>query len=122
MSLSITRSADRRWQGRVSLEVELTWSGDNTFFTGFSNDISQGGVFIAAAEGEPPARHLALNLHLPDGEPPIEVAGEVRWVRQEAREHIGPRGFGVRFEELDAGQRRRIDAFIQRKAPIIGDI
>jgi hypothetical protein len=69
--------------------------------TGWTGDISRGGLSLRLAQGLPPATELLLTLHPPAG--PLTVAGTIVWVetstRRAARDSIR---HGVQFTLLDA--------------------
>jgi hypothetical protein len=81
----------------VTLPVRYRHSADRAFeHSATTSDISLGGAFVEAAQPPPVGSRLLLVLSSPTAWDPIEVPGEVRWVREG--------GFGVRFEELSAAQ------------------
>jgi hypothetical protein len=75
-------------------------------------DVSVGGAYLATRTAVAPSRTLSLKLLLPSG---IELSlmCTVLRVNQQADEsQAHPRGIAVRFEELDAETKARLEEFI----------
>ncbi len=60
---------ERRGTRRVELEVDIGYHSETNFFTGFVNDISEGGIFVATYDLLPVGTHLMVSFVLPDGTP-----------------------------------------------------
>ena len=58
--------ASRREHVRIPVEVEVTLSSEHNFFVGWSENISEGGLFIATHQLEPLGTKLELTLVVPD--------------------------------------------------------
>jgi uncharacterized protein (TIGR02266 family) len=106
---------------RVPIELEVTLSSDSNFFAGFSENLSEGGLFVATHVTKPVGSTVELVLTLPDGGPPIAVTGEVRWVREYSETSDTGPGLGVRFIMLSSGSVERIRAFLATRAPLFYD-
>ena len=113
---------ERRADPRVQEKIQITWTGDNTFYTGFSNDISRGGIFIATSALIPMYHIVELEISLPQRPAPLKMVGEIRWIREEALEAIGPPGVGVKFLEISEEDLEEIEAFLGERAPILGNV
>ncbi|MBN2530080.1 MAG: TIGR02266 family protein [Deltaproteobacteria bacterium] len=109
---------DRRLSPRKEIEVDIGLQSDSNFFTGFSTDISSGGLFVATFDAPQIGHVVNLNFHLPGG-PAMSVNGEVRWVREynETTPDILP-GVGVRFLQLSAQDARHINEYIKNVQPM----
>jgi uncharacterized protein (TIGR02266 family) len=125
---------DRRRHARYALSLAITMRGDNNFYAGLSEDISEGGVFIATYHVLPLGTPVVLQFTLPNSEEPITVNGTVQWVRgpdaTAANENVfcgGPAvpdivpGLGIRFHDLDKGTRTVIRDFMERRRPVFFD-
>ena len=110
---------NRREAERHACAIELEFSIDSHFFTGLSEDISEGGLFVATYERLPIGTRLALSFELQDG--PVEVRGEVRWVR-DADQFEGWPGLGIAFTELPAEAVERIASYCARCPPLYVDV
>ncbi len=96
------------------------FSGSN-FYWGLTNDISEGGVFVATIAILKPGAELQLSLTLPDSEEPVRVTGVVRWIRDQDFGAHAPPGYGVQFTDLTPESRARIEAFVRRRDPLFWD-
>ena len=105
---------DRRATERVSLEVEVSLTSQSNFYTGFTSDISEGGVFIATRETVPVGTKLSFDLKLGSGN--VSVTGLVRWVREYSSltEDVPP-GVGVQFVDLHPKVAQVINGFISKR-------
>ena len=112
---------DRRASPRKSIEVDIGLQSDSNFFTGFTTDISSGGLFVATYDAPEVGHVVNLNFHLPNG-PVMSVDGEVRWTREynESSPDIPP-GVGVRFIHLSADDARQINAYMKKVQPLFFD-
>jgi hypothetical protein len=110
----------RRAHERALLEVVVTLVSGNNFYTGVTNDISEGGVFIAIDEPPPIGRELGFELRL-DGEsgPSWQVIGVVRWIRTVSASCDGyPAGCGVEWFWLPSRALAAIAAFVARRETV----
>jgi uncharacterized protein (TIGR02266 family) len=115
------RADDRRSAPRKTIEVDIGVQSDSNFFTGFTTDISTGGLFVATWDAPEVGHVVNLNFHLPDG-PVMSVDGEVRWAREynETSPDITP-GVGVRFIHLSAEDAGQINAYMKKVQPLFYD-
>ncbi len=113
--------SNNRASKRIDVTLEVTLSGPHTFFSGFTMDISQGGLFIATHRVFPIGTELMLELTL-EGEN-IEVLTEVVWVRNMTHSDISGEspGMGLKFIDLDQRSLEIIDQFVQKKDPLLYD-
>lgn len=107
---------NRRYSRRVQLDVDIGFHSETNFFVGFAEDISDGGLFVATYDRLPVGTELTLSLVLPGGKQ-VVVSGRVTWIRDPNDEEVTP-GVGVRFERLDEDDRRAIDRFLKKRAPM----
>jgi uncharacterized protein (TIGR02266 family) len=96
---------------RVPARLEVRWSNTREFLVAYSENISQGGLFIATAE--PPGLHevVELFLHLPDGREPAKTMAEVVQCisPEQAAEMRRSAGVGVQFVGADDAFRQRLE-------------
>jgi uncharacterized protein (TIGR02266 family) len=105
---------ERRSAERVSLEVEVSLTSENNFYTGFTSDISAGGLFIATRESLPIGTALSFELKLGSGV--VQVNGVVRWVREySALTEDVPPGVGVQFVNLHPKVAQVVNGFISKR-------
>jgi uncharacterized protein (TIGR02266 family) len=110
---------NRRVSPRVAVTVNVSMQTEHNFYAGLTENISEGGLFIATYEEFPLGTLMDMTVTLPDI-PPIQVRGEVRWVREynEFTAEVSP-GIGVRFLELSPESRRVIETFLRARSPIL---
>ena len=109
----MTEENQAREHTRHSMSAKVTMGSEHNFYTGFTQDISTGGLFIATNEIQEIGEIVEFGLQLGKGKTEIQVRGEVRWVR-EANEWTKdvPPGMGIKFLELDPRVAEKIDEFI----------
>lgn len=122
MSASLSKSAAPGHAGRdharVQLKTNINLGSDSNFFTGFSTDISEGGIFVATVETVPQGTKVDLDFTLPGGRP-LKASGVVRWLR-EPNDHtpdLMP-GMGVQFQELQPEVASLISDFVRKREPL----
>ena len=105
---------NRREHDRVPLQVEVSLTSENNFYTGFTSDISAGGIFVATRETVPVGTQLNFELKLGSGT--VQVTGIVRWTRpyNELMEDVAP-GVGVQFVNLHPKVAQVVNAFISKR-------
>ncbi len=107
---------------RFDLEVAVDIASDHNFFTGFSCNLSGGGLFVATHSVSPVGTLLEISFLLPGSDAPIVAQVEVRWVREQNAESDSPPGMGLRFLTVDADSSARIQDFIKRtREPLFHD-
>ncbi len=107
---------------RFDLEVAVDIASDHNFFTGFSCNLSGGGLFVATHNVSPVGTLLEISFLLPGSDAPIVAQVEVRWVREQNTESDSPPGMGLRFLTVDADSSARIQDFIKRtREPLFHD-
>ena len=107
-------------EGR-SVDADVTFESEHNFYAGFSENIGDGGLFIQSWAAHNVGDRLKLKVTLPDSDTPMELVGEVRWIRTYDRAYDTPPGIGVSFVELAAETRRRIEAFVKQRRPLFYD-
>jgi len=104
--------SDRRKSPRTEVVIPVDYSTVDAFFSEFTTNINEGGMFIGTDQPYPVETLVTLSIRLPGSEEPCEVTGRVVWVR-EAADADGPRGMGIEFETLDDLARSRINALVR---------
>lgn len=113
---------ERRTGERIELQVDIGFQTDTNFFTGYAEDLSDGGLFVATYDVKPVGTLLTLSFVLPGGQH-VVVPGRVAWVREpfDQSDDTTP-GMGVAFEELDDADRAAILRFCAARAPLFFDL
>jgi uncharacterized protein (TIGR02266 family) len=109
----------RRASPRVRMQAAVELRTGATSFTGFSTNISDGGIFVASATPLPVGTEVELQLTLPGGEP-LSARGVVRWARQVNDDVplIAP-GMGIEFVDLPGESALAIQRVIATREPIL---
>jgi uncharacterized protein (TIGR02266 family) len=102
---------ERRRFRRVSFNVRVDLRSQNNFFTGFSENISEGGLFVATEAPHPLGTVMELTLSVM-GQSAKTLRGEVVWIRPPNARGGLPAGFGLRFMGLPEGDREKLQDFV----------
>ncbi len=106
---------------RAQLAVKVGLEHGNNFFTGFSGNISSGGLFVATHQTLPIGSQVELFFEMPDGHAVASLA-EVRWVREyNPMAEDAPPGMGFRFVNLRHDDNVMIERYIDRHETIFFD-
>lgn len=102
----------------VNVNTMLSASTDHQFWTGFSENIEEGGIFVATFEPEPVGTPVVVNFRLP-GNRPVTARGTVQWMRDyNPLTPETPPGMGVRFTDLLPDDKRAIESFMKTREPM----
>ena len=114
---------ERRENHRFDFEVEVGFETDSNFYTGLTQDVSTGGLFIATHDLKPVGTKFTLQFKLPGVEKALELEVEVRWLRETSSLHRsdGPHGMGVRFNNLTPEQSAAIASFLKKRDSLFYD-
>jgi uncharacterized protein (TIGR02266 family) len=113
-----TEPWENRAHPRVTVRINITLSSDNQFYTGISENLSEGGVFVATYEFRKVGETVDLTLLLPNSRP-IFADGVVRWVRDVSSSIEVPPGMGIEFVSLNEMDTATIRAFLRLRAPLL---
>jgi uncharacterized protein (TIGR02266 family) len=118
-----TPVTDRRAFPRLELHAEVTFESDNNFYTGLTQDISSGGIFLATRALRPVGEQIKVTLTIPGMGMPLELDAEVRWVRDwsSARDADLPIGMGLKFLALSRYAQEVIGAFLRERDSLYFD-
>lgn len=115
-----TDGSHRRGHKRFSVDLDVSLGSDHNFYSGFAENLSVGGVFVATHQVRSVGETVEVCIHLPDGTE-VRAAGEVRWVRLFNSDSDMPPGMGLRFRELEATANQAIERFLNQREPIFYD-
>lgn len=106
--------SNRRENQRFEYGVEVNLESEHNFYTGFTENISTGGLFIATRDLIPIGTQMQMVFTLSGVE--LNATVEVRWHRleQSGDEGLSP-GMGVRFLNLTDGEQAAINDFIDKR-------
>lgn len=114
-SVHASSAPSERKETRRAIELEVVFEPETQFYTGLTQDISAGGVFIATYNTQPVGTLISLSFELPCGTA-VSVFGEVRWLRDDS-EDIRP-GMGVAFIGLAESSKAAIERFCETKSSL----
>jgi uncharacterized protein (TIGR02266 family) len=111
--------SERRSAPRREVFAEVDFGSETNFYTGFTVDVSTGGLFVVTWDTFPVGTHVHLSFTLPGSRDKVSVEGEVRWLRAHnpANPDMWP-GMGIRFKEIPERSRELIDAFVRSRDPL----
>lgn len=111
---------DRRTHTRIRLEAEITGRSVTNFFTGFTEDISEGGLFIATLCPPVVGTRIDVAVKISEGDFMLLV-GEVMWHRGQGSDVDG---CGVRFVGLSDSQLDALRDLLKRmdREPLFYDL
>lgn len=111
--------AERRRAPRYTVVAEVTFESETNFYSGLTENLSEGGLFIATLAPGRIGATIELELALPDGGPPIAVGAVVRWIRGGEDGDVPAPGMGVQFIDLPAEALDRIRWFTERRDTLL---
>jgi uncharacterized protein (TIGR02266 family) len=108
---------------RFDLEVKVDLESDHNFYTGLTQNISAGGLFIATHHLRRIGDRITLKFQLPGSDQPLAVETEVRWIRENSslQRVDGATGMGVRFINLAPEAAAAIQKFLQNRDSLYYD-
>lgn len=113
------RSVRKDLELNLSFEIDLGQGSEHNFYTGLTNNISEGGVFISTSQVLDIGTKIRFPLNLPGMLEGEMVEGEVRWVRGAGRaEENVPPGVGVQFTVISNSLRARINNYLDQRESI----
>ncbi len=111
--------AARRVRPRVRMQAVVSLKSADESFSGFSTDISEGGLFVAMEKTLPLGTEVEVEFPL-NGEK-VRARGVVRWLRKasEKSPDIFP-GMGIQFHALEPALGVRIARYVAEREPLNG--
>ncbi|MGZ3424853.1 MAG: TIGR02266 family protein [Polyangiales bacterium] len=103
---------------RVDCNFEVDMHSEHNFFTGFSENISEGGIFVATYAPRNVGDVLVLEIGLPGVERKLRAVVEVRWLRAHAPEADTPPGFGATILKITDEDRGLVELFVRHRKPL----
>jgi uncharacterized protein (TIGR02266 family) len=95
---------EKRFHQRLPLVLRVTWGNGIKVFDATEN-VSEGGLFVQTDQVYEVGQLLAVSLSFPGLLDPIEIVGQVAWVRAQRGDDRG--GVGIRVER-DADRKRLV--------------
>ena len=115
--------SDMRVHERAPFEIAVNMESENNFFAGITDNISEGGVFVATLVPPPRGAIIEMKLTLPGFDQGFSVKGAVCWIRDLAASTEGaPPGCGIRWMEMSRDALLAIHRFVQQRDTILFDV
>ncbi len=100
---------------RIMVNLEIVGQSPEATFTGFSRNLSKGGILVECDQQLKPETGLLMNLPLLDGGQSLAVKGSV--IRADEGDKEGSYMLGIKFQDVDAIAQAAIDSFIDVRKP-----
>jgi uncharacterized protein (TIGR02266 family) len=115
--------ADLRRRERIGLMADVSGFSETNFFSGLTENLSEGGVFVATLS--PPETGETVHLKVTvngDASRSVVVMGIVRWHRTD--EDGSPTGCGIQFANLSPDAVRAISILMETadREPLFWDV
>jgi uncharacterized protein (TIGR02266 family) len=111
----------RRAHPRHDVELEVSLESESNFYMGLTENLSEGGLFIATHLVKPIGTSIEVSFMLPHVPEPIKAAGTVRWTREFSETSDTMPGMGVRIENIAPEHVEQIREFLAARAPLFFD-
>ncbi len=111
---------ERRGSPRFKLEAQITATSQANFWCGFSEDLSEGGIFVSMTLVPDVGELVHLSVRI-GAEAPVTAIGQVQWHRLD--DEGKPCGCGVQFVMLDPRATDLLQGMLSRSAqtPLLVD-
>ncbi len=117
----VSTAEARRAHPRHDVELDVSLESESNFYMGLTENLSEGGLFIATHVIKPMGTKVEVSFKLPHVPEPIKAVGVVRWIRQYSETSDTSPGIGVRFEEISPREVEQIREFLAARAPLFYD-
>jgi len=95
---------------------------ESNFYTGLTQDLSGGGIFVATNQIRPVGERIKVLLTLPGQTEPFEILTEVRWVRGTSLSGGSEEpGMGLRFLSMSPRAHKAISDFLTQRDSLFFD-
>ena len=109
---------ETRGAKRHTVEIEVGIASDSNLYVGFTENLSEGGVFVATYALKPLGEKVEVALAFASGDQ-LRVPGVVRWLRNASADNWP--GMGVQFEALSPDDEEKIRKFLALRDPLFYD-
>jgi len=95
---------------------------DSNFYTGLTQDLSGGGVFVATHQIRSVGERIKVVLSVPGHAEPFEILTEVRWVRDTSLSRSSDEpGMGLRFLQMSPQAKNAVADFLTKRESLFFD-
>jgi type IV pilus assembly protein PilZ len=104
------------------VKVEVGLQTESNFYTGLTQDLSGGGVFVATHQLRDVGDRIKVLLTLPGQRETFEILTEVRWVRDiHLTRGTDDPGMGLRFLQMSPQAAKAVADFLTRRESLFFD-
>ena len=107
-----TSGDERRRHERVALKIPVDYTSVDAFFTEFSSNVNEGGMFVEMEDAPDLGTQVQLEFDLPGHNEPIQVEGRVAWTSD--GKDGSPPGVGIEFQNLPPDARETINSIVRK--------
>ncbi|MBN2340597.1 MAG: hypothetical protein JXX29_07830 [Deltaproteobacteria bacterium] len=117
-------SAFRQKKEEIKIDLGvLSHECDHNFYRGFSDDVEDGGIFVATFDTKPIGTAMTIRFELPD-KTKVTAKGVVQYTREHSTflndDNIS--GMGISFCYLENTDKSAIEAYQEERHPIFFDL
>ena len=113
---------ERRVSTRYQVKVEVGMQTESNFYTGLTQDVSGGGIFVATHMLRSVGEHIRVLLNLPGQSETFEIITEVRWVRDVTiTRGVDDPGMGLRFLQMTPRAKQAVATFLTQRESLFFD-
>ena len=113
---------ERRVSTRYQVKVEVGMQTESNFYTGLTQDVSGGGIFVATHMLRSVGERIRVLLTLPGQSETFEIVTEVRWVRDVTiTRGVDDPGMGLRFLQMTPRAKQAVAAFLTQRESLFFD-
>ncbi len=106
------QAEERRRHSRVALEMRVDYTSVDAFFTEFSSNVNEGGMFVEMENAPDLGTQVQLQFDLPGHNESIQVEGRIAWTSDGKDD--SPPGVGIEFQNLPLDARETINSIVRR--------
>ncbi len=107
-----TSGAERRRHERIALKIPVDYTSVDAFFTEFSSNVNEGGMFVEMENAPDLGTQVQLQFDLPGHNESIQVEGRIAWTSD--GKDGSPPGVGIEFQNLPLDARETINSIVRR--------
>jgi uncharacterized protein (TIGR02266 family) len=115
--VKLAAEKERLIVSRVKARLRVRFGPDSQVLTGFTINVSQGGLFLESTRLLEVDSPLSLEFALPDSDHVIRCRGRVAWVNHPddpLKSHFPP-GMGIQFLDLTLTDMGKLRIFVKSK-------
>ncbi len=103
---------ERRRHERVALKIPVDYTSVDAFFTEFSSNVNEGGMFVEMENAPELGTQVQLQFDLPGHNESIQVEGRIAWMSD--GKDGSPPGVGIEFQNLPSDVRETINRVVRK--------